>query len=155
MGLRINCLKTPELITDANGQRLLGDGCQRAIVITASVTQAITRRVKAQQRNQQNRGLDGVPVARHRDVPDPTRQRAPRAPRPELQRFSRFHHDRQGGLGTKGEKIANELTNIDLPLERPLEAKARKAQLWELLTHQIVNLLPHGLFIAARQSAPL
>jgi hypothetical protein len=30
MGLRINCLKTPDFITDANGQRLLGEGCQRA-----------------------------------------------------------------------------------------------------------------------------
>jgi hypothetical protein len=86
-----------------------GDSCQRAIVITASVAQAITRRVKAQQRNQQNRGLDRAPVARHRDVPNPTRQLDPWAPRPELQRLSRFHNDRQGGLGAKGEKL---MTNI-------------------------------------------
>jgi hypothetical protein len=67
---------------------------------------------------------------------------------------ARFHHDRQGRIRAKDEKVANEVTNIDLPLEWPIKAQACEPQFWEVLTHQIANRQPHAVFLTARQSAP-
>jgi hypothetical protein len=39
-----------------------------------------------------------------------------------------FHHHRQSGFRTKGNKIPNEATEIDFALERPVKANARVAQ---------------------------